>query len=98
MLALIGAVLACCGEAATAKMEVPLRTGPATDREVVLLIPKGSTVKLGQCAHGWCKVSWQGQNGYVLAKNFAVAGLQNGSETDPDVNKFKQDDEAEDDE
>jgi uncharacterized protein YraI len=92
----IGFALAACGEAATAKLDAPLRKSPGTDREIVTLVPRGSAVKLSGCAHGWCEVSWQGQKGYALAKNFVTAGQENRStERSADEDQFKQEDGSE---
>ena len=51
-----------------------LRNGPGTDSEIVTLIPKGSTVDVSKCANGWCQVSWDGQEGYAIARNLGMAG------------------------
>jgi uncharacterized protein YraI len=92
----IGFVLAACGEAATAKVDVALRKSPGTDHQIVTLVPRGSAVKLSGCAHGWCEVSWQGQKGYALAKSFVTAGQENRStETSSDEDQFKQEDGSE---
>jgi uncharacterized protein YraI len=94
----MGAALGGCGEAATAKVEVPLRTAPENDREIVVLIPQGSAVKISKCAHGWCQVSWHGQKGYALAKNFIVAGLERGTtHADFDADQSDQDNDGSDD-
>ena len=45
----MGAALGGCGEAATAKVEVPVRIAPENDREIVVLIPQGSAVKISKC-------------------------------------------------
>jgi uncharacterized protein YraI len=88
----MGAALGGCGEAATARVEVPMRTAPENDREIVVLIPQGSAVKISKCSHGWCQVSWHGQTGYALAKNFLVAGLEHDTtHADFDADQSEQD-------
>jgi uncharacterized protein YraI len=95
----IGAVLSRCSEAATTKMDARLRTAPGNDRQIVTLIPRGSVVKLSKCAHGWCQVSWHGQTGYALAKNFGIAGLaSSATETASDADEYGPDDNEESDE
>ena len=90
----VGAALLGCGEAATAKVEVPLRTAPANDGEIMALIPPGSAVKVSKCSHGWCQVAWREQKGYALAKNFSVAAPANSTtETGFDsADQYRQDD------
>jgi uncharacterized protein YraI len=89
----MGVALTGCGEAATTKVEVPVRIAPENDRDIVVLIPQGRTVKVSNCSHGWCQVSWHGQKGYALAKNFSIPRLANGTtETEPVADQYEQDD------
>jgi Bacterial SH3 domain len=50
-----------------------LRKGPRTDSEILTLIPKGTTVGIGDCRDGWCRVSWKGQDGYAIGRNLGIA-------------------------
>ena len=64
--------------AATAKPiattgDTNLRQSPGTDSPVVTLIPKGTTVEVGTCSNGWCKASFDGKDGYVIAQNVGMA-------------------------
>lgn len=34
-----------------------LRQAPRTDGEILTLVPKGTTVGVGDCRDGWCRVS-----------------------------------------
>lgn len=75
--ALLAAVLA-LSTAATAKSvtlgaETNLRKAPGTKSEVVTLMPKGAAVEVGDCDAGWCAVTWNGQNGYAIARNLGPA-------------------------
>jgi uncharacterized protein YraI len=82
----VAAVLSGCGQGATAKAEVPLRSGPESGQKIVAVVPAGSAVKVSKCARGWCQVTWRGQSGYALAKDFRVAGMEDSAEdteTDP---------------
>lgn len=76
--AIVAALFAGLTAAASAKpvtigAETNLRKAPGTKSEVVLLIPKGETVEVGNCDAGWCEVAWNGQNGYVIARNLGLA-------------------------
>jgi len=46
---------------------VNLRQGPGTSYTIITLIPAGAPVNVGGCNAGWCQVSFQGQNGYIIA-------------------------------
>ena len=76
-----------CGESATSKIEVTLRKAPNRESNIVTRIPQGSAVKLSKCSHGWCQVSWNGQQGYAFAKNFIVSGTD-GADADDDKQDF----------
>jgi hypothetical protein len=52
--------------------ETNLRKAAGTDSEIVTLIAKGTTVEVGDCKNGWCQVSWNGQDGYVIARNLGM--------------------------
>jgi len=53
---------------------VNLRQGPGTSYTVINKIPAGSPVDVGNCSGQWCQVTWQGQNGYVIATSLAQGG------------------------
>jgi len=53
--------------------ETNLRKAAGTDSEILTLIPKGTMVEVGECSNGWCKVSWNGQDGYAIARNLGMA-------------------------
>jgi len=57
---------------------VNLRQGPGTSYTVVTLIPAGSPVNVTGCKGGWCQVSFQGQNGYIIATAIAPPGGPGG--------------------
>jgi hypothetical protein len=50
-----------------------LRKARGTDSEILALIPKGTTVEVGDCRNGWCRVSWNRQDGYAIARNLGTA-------------------------
>jgi hypothetical protein len=57
---------------------VNLRQGPGTTYTVITLIPAGSPVNVGGCKGGWCQISYQGQNGYIIATALAPPGGPGG--------------------
>jgi uncharacterized protein YraI len=52
--------------------ETNLRKGPGTDSEILTLIPKGGVVEVGDCTNGWCAASFDGKDGYVIARNVGM--------------------------
>jgi uncharacterized protein YraI len=87
--------LSACSAGAKSRVETVLRSAPGSDGKIVARIPEGSPVKVSGCAHGWCQVSWQGQKGYALAKDFIVAApAGRATETDADNDEFKDDSEG----
>src|ERR1700728_4464968 len=53
-----------------------LRKAPGTESAVVTLIPKGTSVEVGKCTNGWCQVSFDGKDGYVIGKNVGMAAAR----------------------
>ncbi len=52
--------------------ETNLRKGPGTETEVLTLVPKGGVVEVGECTNGWCAASFDGKDGYVIARNVGL--------------------------
>src|SRR5688500_14925711 len=76
-LMLSAALLAAMSAAAAAKpvtlsAETNLRKAPGTKSEAIGLMPKGAEVEVGECDSGWCKVTWDGQEGYAIARNLGM--------------------------
>jgi hypothetical protein len=46
---------------------VNLREGPGTTTAVLVKIPGGAAVDVSGCSGEWCKVTYAGKNGYVIA-------------------------------
>jgi uncharacterized protein YraI len=53
---------------------VNLRSGPGTDSEIITTIPAGSAVRITSCNGEWCEVTWNGRNGYAIARNLSSGG------------------------
>ena len=63
-----------CSDAAIVTTQVKLQQAAAADSEVLATIPKGGTVKVSACTNGWCSASWNGREGYILAKYVRIGG------------------------
>jgi len=59
---------------ALATSNVNLRNGPATTYTIITTIPGGSNLEVNSCNAGWCQVTYQGQNGYVIATSVDQGG------------------------
>ena len=53
---------------------VNLRADPNTASDVLVKIPGGSRIEVGECNDGWCAVSYAGKNGYAIASSLDTAG------------------------
>ena len=62
-----------CSDSGTVTSEAKLQQAPTPASEVVAIIPRGGTVKVGDCSKGWCRVSFSGRDGYVLAKSVRLS-------------------------
>jgi uncharacterized protein YgiM (DUF1202 family) len=56
--------------------QAELQRAAAADSEVVATIPSGSTVEVSSCTNGWCSASWNGHEGYILAKHVRVGSAR----------------------
>ena len=50
---------------------VNLRGGPGTNYALEKLIPAGSPVEVKECKNGWCKVVFEGADGYIIETSLA---------------------------
>ncbi len=55
-------------------MQTKLQQAPAIESKVQAVIPKGGAIKVGDCGDGWCRVSWNGYDGYALTKSIRLTG------------------------
>jgi len=101
-LMLSAALLATVSTAALAKpvtlsAETNLRKAPGTKSEAIGLMPKGAEVEVGECDAGWCKVTWDGQEGYAIARNLGMvvpgapreAGVQRPAQQPADISRLR---------
>ncbi|MBV8792279.1 MAG: SH3 domain-containing protein, partial [Pseudolabrys sp.] len=70
LLALTAAAVA---KPVTLASETNLRAAPGTKSDVVGLMPRGETIEVGACDAGWCKVTWNGKEGFAIARNVGMA-------------------------
>ena len=42
-----------------------LRQGPGPEHRVIVVMPAGATVNVGECRGEWCQVEYRGQRGYA---------------------------------
>jgi len=70
----LAAIVAGCSDPGVVNVQTRLRQEPASEGKILAVIPKGSAIKVGDCSNGWCRVSWNGLDGYILTKSMRVAG------------------------
>jgi hypothetical protein len=52
--------------AATITDYLNLRTGPGTSYSVIDVMPAGSEIVVSRCRTSWCRVVWNGAEGYAF--------------------------------
>jgi hypothetical protein len=62
-----------CSDPGIVTAQTDLQQAPASGSKVLAVIPKGSAITVGDCSNGWCRVSWNGHDGYVLTKSMRLA-------------------------
>jgi uncharacterized protein YgiM (DUF1202 family) len=53
-----------------------LRKSPGMESPVLTLIPRGTTVEVGKCTKGWCRTSFDGRDGYIIAQNVGMGAVR----------------------
>jgi hypothetical protein len=71
------------GPPASVNTNVNLRQGPGTSYAVITTIPAGAPVGVGGCQGQWCQVTFQGQNGFVIASSLGPGGPPPGYPPSP---------------
>jgi uncharacterized protein YraI len=65
----IGMLLSSCAIAtarpAMVESKLNMRDGPGQQYRVLVVMPAGATVTVGECRGEWCRVDYRGQRGYV---------------------------------
>jgi uncharacterized protein YraI len=80
--------LTACSDPGVVTVRVQLHQAPSNDSQVLASIPRGSAVKVRNCTNGWCNVSWNGHDGYIVTKDIrlgvAAASIpqKDGSDSD----------------
>src|SRR5687768_1277511 len=72
-------LLASCAVASARTAQIDnrlnLRQGPGPEHRVLVVMPAGANVTVGECRGEWCKVEFRGQRGY------ASSALLSGGDT-----------------
>lgn len=76
------ASVAGCSDPGIVMVQTDLKQAPAAESKVLAVIPKGSAITVGDCSNGWCRVSWNGRDGYILTKEMRLgSGVRRTTET-----------------
>lgn len=72
VVSLLLSVVSADAKPTTVTAEVNLRDTPTTSGRVLTLIPKGTSVDVASCTNGWCQVTFNGQQGFVISRNLGM--------------------------
>ena len=65
----VALLLASCAVASARTAQIDnklnLRHGPGQEHRVIVVMPAGANVSVGECRGEWCKVEYRGQRGYA---------------------------------
>lgn len=75
-LALAGTLASAAAQTAVSLDLANLRSGPGTGYAVITTVPQNAPLNVLRCRNSWCRVSWQGQTGYIAA---SLVGRTTGS-------------------
>jgi uncharacterized protein YraI len=65
----LAAIAAGCSDPGIVAVQTELRQAPAAQSKILAVIPKGGAITVSDCSNGWCHVSWNGRDGYILTKS-----------------------------
>jgi Bacterial SH3 domain len=81
---LLAGLLNSCSDSGSVTNEAKLQQTPSDASKVLAIIPPSSAIKVGACSNGWCRVSWNGREGYVLTKSIHLSERAFRSMPEPD--------------
>lgn len=88
---LVALTAAASAKPVTLSTETNLRAAPGTKSDVVTAMPKGAAIEVGECDAGWCKVSYDGKEGFAIERNLGAAPPRaaTASRSQPDMQKLR---------
>src|SRR4029079_17802384 len=66
---LVALTAAASAKPVTLSTETNLRAAPGTKSDVVTAMPKGAAIEVGECDAGWCKITYDGKEGFAIERN-----------------------------
>jgi len=91
--AVIALTAAASAKPVTLSSETNLRAAPGTKSDLVTAMPKGAAIEVGDCDAGWCKVSYDGKDGFAIERNLGTAPAQRAASTErgqrPDMQRLR---------
>ncbi len=70
-------------EQARAISDVNMRSGPGSGYGRIDTLPADERVELIECASGWCRIAWNGQEGWVAERFLEPMAAEPGDLTEP---------------
>src|SRR5690242_14559813 len=88
---LIALTAAASAKPVTLSTETNLRAAPGTKSDVVTAMPKGAAIEVGDCDAGWCKVTFDGKEGFAIERYLGEAPPRaaTASRSQPDMQKLR---------
>lgn len=88
---LIALSAAASAKPVTLSAETNLRAAPGTKSDIVTAMPKGAAIEVGECDAGWCKVTFDGKDGFAIERNLGEAPPRaaTASRSQPDMQKLR---------
>lgn len=86
---LVGSCAGALARPAITTFNANLRSGPGVDTPVVSIVPDQSLIDVGSCTGSWCRVNWDGSEGWLsrtlIASVSARRAIVPGPAVAPDV-------------
>src|SRR4029079_9189540 len=88
---LIALTAAASAKPVTLSTETNLRAAPGTKSDIVTAMPKGAAVEVGDCDAGWCKVTFDGKEGFAIGRNLGESAPRaaTAARSQPDMQKLR---------
>jgi uncharacterized protein YraI len=93
---LLSSGVAASARSAVVETKLNLREGPGSQHRILVVMPEGATVTVGDCDGEWCRVTYRGQRGYAsgVHLNNGTAAYAAAPAPPPVATKYDPDDEV----
>jgi hypothetical protein len=71
-----------CSDTGTVTSPTNLYEAPAGQSRILAVISSGSSIQVSDCTNGWCRTSWSGRSGFILAKKVRIGDAAGTEDAD----------------